>query len=206
MVDYPNVPDVPGVPPLQRDPLSAPSQPFDLATADGAGVLAGAVGQQWGIFKDGAPVVVAETVVTLDYRQTWSISDYPLEEGAFESYNKVHLPFDARVQFASGQSDAAREELLNSISAIAPTLELYDVVTPEVVYQSVNVNHYDYRRSSTNGVGLLKVDVWLQQVRVTATAAFSNTKSPSGASAVNGGTVQTTTPTQPQAAQAAGVN
>jgi hypothetical protein len=62
-------------------------------------------------------------------------------------------------------------------------------VTPEQVYSSVNITHYDYRRTSTNGVGLLTVDVWGTQVRVTGDAAFSQTQAPSGADPVNGGVV-----------------
>lgn len=197
---FPNVPNVPGVPALPRDPLSA-GIAVALAVVDAVSFFFGGVGQRWGIFLDGFSVVAADSVVSLDFKQQSYVSDYPVEDGAFETYDKVLTPFDVRLRFSAGGSEANRQALLDSIAAIADTIDLYDVVTPEVVYLNTNVVHYDYKRTSTNGVGLLVVDVWLVEVRVTATAAFSNTKSPSAAGQVNGGTVQTSaaTPTQARA-------
>ena len=76
-------------------------------------------GSQWGVFSGGAPVITADTVTSLDYKQEWAISDFPVERGAFESYDKVALPYDARVRFAAGGSAANREALLGSIAAVA---------------------------------------------------------------------------------------
>jgi hypothetical protein len=73
-------------------------------------------------------------------------------------------------------------------------------VTPEKIYTSCNLMHQDYERSG--GVsGLISIDVYLLQVRVTATAEFSNAggapntpitnaAAPSGQSPVNLGQVQ----------------
>jgi hypothetical protein len=150
-------------------------------------------GPQWGIFRKGKSVVTADTVIGLTYRQDWPISDYPMQPNAFQSYNKVSTPFDARVRFATGGSKDDRVALINSIAAIAGDLNLYDVVTPEVTYSSVNITHYDYDRRALDGVGLLKIDVWLIEVSVTGTATpGDSTKDAASASAFNGGTVQTT--------------
>jgi hypothetical protein len=116
--------------------------------------------------------------------------DYPLEQGAFESYDKVQTPFVAWLRFVTGGSIADKQAFLASIEAITASLEFVDVVTPERVYQSANVSHYDYRRTAVNGVGLLAVDVWVTEVRVTATQAFTNTSQPSGSDTVHGGTIQ----------------
>lgn len=186
----PIVPIAPGVPPLIRNPLLAIPQVI-LLVAD-APLLAGVapIREQWGVFKDGVNVIAAQSMITFDYKQNWYVSDYPLEQGAFESYNKVESPFDARVRFAAGGTEANRKALLDSIAAIADNVETYDVVTPEVVYLSVTINHYDYRRSSQSGLGLITVDLWLTEVRVTARTEFTNTKTPAGHDAINGGTVQ----------------
>lgn len=193
---FPNVPIAPGVPVLPRDPFAA-AVSIALLTADAVASFFFNVGPQWGVFLDGFPVVAAQSVVSMEYRQDWIISDYPLEQGAFESYDKVNTPFLARVRFASGGDIATRQALLLSIEAIAGDTNLYDVVTPERVYTSVNVGHYDYRRAAQN-VGLLEVDVWLVQVNVTAVTLFSNTQSASGANPVDGGGVQTTPATPAQ--------
>ena len=193
-----NVPNAPGVPSVSfaAGPISAT---VSLLTSDAIGNLAGLFGlnQQWGIFQNGAAVITADNVAAVDYKQEWSISDYPVERGAFETYNKVSTPFDVRVRFTAGGSLGPRSELLSSIAAIAGNTQLYDVVTPEAVYTSVNIMHYDYRRTAQSGVGLLQVDVWCLQINENVTVS-SGTASPSGADQVNGGPVQTSAPSATQ--------
>lgn len=186
---FPNVPIALGVPPLPRSPVATVAA-ISLLVADAISFFGLSIAPRWGIFRDGLPVVIADSVVTFDYKRDWTIANYPVEKGAFESYDKVSNPFEPRIRFAAGGSEVERQLLLDSIAAIAGTLDLYDVVTPEVIYQSANITHYDYRRSAHSGVGLLVIDVWLMEVRVTATSAF--TKSASSASVQNNGIVQPT--------------
>lgn len=193
---FPVVPNVPGVPPLIRAP-GAFLEPVALLFADAITGLFG-VGPLWGIFQDGQAVVTPETIVSFGYRQNWTIADFPIEQGGFESYDKVASPFEIRVRMASSGTAEARQRLLDEIAAIAGTLELFDVVTADASYPSVNIARYDYRQTSREGVGMIVIDVVLMEIRDTAVAAFSNTKSPSGAGQVNGGTVQATTPTPAQ--------
>lgn len=190
---------IPGVPALQIANLFATG--VRLLTGDALALLGLPGVLEWGIFQDGIPVVIADSVVSFGFKQEWSLSTYPLEEGGFESYNKVNSPFDARVRYATGGSAADRKAMLDSIDAIAGTLDLFDVVTPEAIYTSVNIAHYDYHRTATNGAGLLQVDIFLLQVIVTATSTFSNTKTPAGANPVGGGNILPQTPTAAQQAQ-----
>src|SRR5262249_51706443 len=118
----------------------------------------------------------------------WAIANYPVEKGAFESYDKVQTPYEVRVRFASGGSIPNRQALLNSIAAIAGDLNLYDVVTPEAIYTSANIAHYDYNREAARGLGLMVIDVLFQQVRVSSTQTF--TQSPSSSNPQSVGQVQ----------------
>lgn len=196
---FPNVPDVPGVPPVLR---SAPFQNIlpELLTGDLVGLFNSLTAPQWGIYRFGNPVVVADNVVSLDYRQDWTVANYPIERGGFESYDKVATPFEVRLRFSRGGSIAACEEFLASVEAIAPTLDLYDIRTPERTYYNVNINHYDYRRSSNGGVGLMVIDIFGIEIRLAAESAFVNTQDPTSAKQVNNGTVQPNNPTPDQAA------
>ena len=173
-----NVPNAPGVPPVLFNPLTAfvPS----LMTEDSYAYFGDTFGPQWGIFVGGQAIITADTVLAFDYRQEWVVADYPLEEGSFESYDKVATPFQGRFQFAAGGTQANREALLASIAAIAGDLNLYDIVTPEVIAPNVNVTHYDYRRTALSGRGLLVIDVWVNEIRVQANPSGA-TVSPSGA-------------------------
>lgn len=154
----------------------------------------GLIAPLWGIFpstsrmgsglgfnplRSNDAVVNADNVVGFDYKQDWPIEDYPLEKGAFETYNKVTTPFTVRVTFTSGGSFTNRQKLIDSIAKIAPLIDLYDVVTPEITYLDCNVTHVEYRRSEGR-VGLVKVDVVLQQVNQSVKTILT-TKTPSGA-------------------------
>lgn len=161
-----------------------------LAVADIAVALFLSPQQQWGIFLDGSPVILADNVVKLDYRQGWRLSKYPQEQGAFATYNKVALPFEATVRFSTGGSPADRQSFLDSIAAIAGDLNLYDVVSPEQIYSSCNVIDYELARAADNGAGLISVDVKLEQVIIAGAATFSNTQSPGAAAPVDNGLVQ----------------
>lgn len=130
---------------------------------------------QWGIFLNGSPVVIADNVLSLEYRQDFSISNDPLEQGAFNSYNKVQRPFEIKLRFSTGGNAFDRQAMINSIKAIIGDTNLYDVVTPEAIYTNVNLIHQDYRRSSDTA-GLIIIDVWCQEVR-SATLTSSNTTS-----------------------------
>lgn len=160
-----------------------------LLIADEVAAFLGLFPQEWGIFLDGEPVVVSDNVLTMSYRSDWRISRYPQESGAFADYNKTAEPFVVKLRFSTGGTAANRQGLLQSIEAIAGDTNLYDVVTPENIYPSCNVTHYDYDREAQTA-GLLIVDVWLEQVRVAGDATFSNTKSPAGAGETNNGLVQ----------------
>jgi len=162
---------------------------LQLMTADTFTYFSNVFQEQWGIFQNGIPVVTADTVAAFEYRQEWVLSDFPVEGGAFRSYDKVFTPFDARFRFVAGGSEANRAALLASVQAIAGNLTLYDAASPEAIYIGCNIKHFDYRRTSTRGVGLIEIDVWLEQVMVTSSSQ-NNTAQPSGASPTNDGSIQ----------------
>lgn len=191
MAFFPFVPNVPGVPPLLRDILN-PIGTIELMIGDAIDFFFGIDTPQWGVFLDGQQVIFSDNVVSVEYREQWITSDYQLEEGAFENYDKVQTPFAVKVRFSTGGDLSSRADFLASIDEVMGDLELYDVVTPEKIYTSVNFERQDYRRTAVSGAGLISVDVWFTQISQSAQAAFSDTKAPSGAAQTNSGTVQPT--------------
>lgn len=172
------LPNVAGIPPLLGGLLPVALPP--LVTSDQIGFLPSFAGPQWGIFLGGAPVVPADNVVSMDARQEWVIADYPIEQGAFESYDKVKRPFDVRFRLSTGGSVAARAAMIAAIKAIAGDFNLYMFVSPEDTWENVNVSHFDYNRRAES-VGLFSVDVWGWQIQVNQTSGLSNTAQPDGA-------------------------
>lgn len=191
MADFPNVPDVPGVPPLLRDPLSA-GLAGELPSLSSLVQLAvGLIGPQWGLFYFGLPVVIADNVLDLTFKKDWSVADYIIASGGFESYNKIENSFVSTIRFSSGGSSFKRQLLLDSIQLIAGNTLQYALVMPEAIYPSVTIEDYSLHRAANQGLGLMQIDVRVKQIRVQTALAFTNTKTASGTDPVNGGTVQT---------------
>lgn len=181
-----------GVPSLQT-PLSFFDTIPTLLNADTVTGYGARLQPQWGLYLNGQAVVIADTVVAFNYDQQWTIANYPVERGGFESYDKVNSPFRTGLRFASGGSESQRQLLLDSIVSIGDTLTLYDAVTPTEVYVGVNPGRYSYRRTSRQGLGLLVVDLELLEIREQVTGTQTqNVKDPSGYSPASGGDVQPT--------------
>jgi hypothetical protein len=237
---YPDVPHAPGVPAVLRQ-VGAIENNIVMLAADAVSIVRMFAKPQWGLFlKSGAPAMVGiDSIVALDVRREYRISDYPIEQGAFASYNKVETPLDIRVSFVvsgsgsllsslipggallslvSGKSSsvANRDQFLSIMRDLARSLTMIYVTMPEGTYGNLNVVHYDYRREARSGATLLKIDIWLQEVRVSAKAAANGAgtdpinattptaitapQNPASADPVNGGTVQATPVTPTQAA------
>jgi hypothetical protein len=134
-----------------------------------------------------------DSVIKVDYRHEMKIADFPIERGAFASYNKVQVPFDIRISFAIGSGTMQRTEFLAQLERAVASLDMYVVVTPEAIYPQANLTHMEYSRESRRGLNLLVVDVWVQEVRISAGATFTDNtsgKSPTGAASTNVGSVQ----------------
>lgn len=188
---FPNVPIAPGVPPVNRINAGISSViGVSMLVGDLLGFLFGST-PKWGVFtQGGAMIAQADSVKVFDYRHHWRIANYPMEQGAFQSYNKVQTPFDTTVTLIKTGTVAQRGAFLNALETAANTTNLYNVVTPEVTYTNVSIEYINYKREARNGATLLSVELGLREIRITTPATLSNTKSPNGASRVLGGVVQ----------------
>jgi hypothetical protein len=191
-IDVPNVPGVPSLSSYSPNPVVLLFSDAISAVLD---FFTGGSQSQWGIFLNGAQAFPYNSVIDFDYKQDNQIADYPVEPSdgtqsvGFQSYDKVQLPFDVRVRVASGGQESDRQALLVAARAASSDLNLYDVVTPEDTYSSCNIAHVDWKRASMNGVGVVVVDFWFQEVRQTATSTFSNTQTPAVAGQQSTGSV-----------------
>jgi hypothetical protein len=162
-----SIPAYPGVPPLPGGPAPFPAPTPTLARADAPGVFS-LIGQsRWGLFgPGGASILTVDAVASIEYAKDFSVSKYPQQKGSFESYNKVEEPFIAKIGFLLGPS---RHIFLDEVEAWLKSLEFVTVVTPEISYPSANLVHFGYRRTQRHGVTLMLVEVWCEEIRVTAT-------------------------------------
>ena len=193
---------IPGVPALSVDIDFGGI--VNLLTSDAISLFAGLANAPWGIYLGFVPIVQADNVVSFEFDQQFQISDYPVEQGQFQSYNKVYRPFSTTFRFSRGGSVVARQEMLDSISAIIGGTELFNVVTPSATYTNVNLTGYRYQQAANAGLGLIQVDVMAEQVMETSlllssiVGAITNALDPTANSQSNDGTVQTSAPSSTQ--------
>lgn len=225
------LPAFPGAPALLNSALGAIGGLPALQIADAIGLQTLVTQAQWGIYNSSGQLVISsDSTVKFSYIGDSTISDYPVEGGGFQSYNKVANPFTIKMTvalsgtfsvqtlvaaagalasggltvssitgaYANLTGSAARTAFLNSITAYQDSTALLTVVTPELHYPNVNIVHQEYDRSADQGATLLSVDIWLEEVRVTASNTVSNTQGISGQDPVSTGPVQTTSPTVSQ--------
>ena len=197
---FPNVPPFRGVPQLRRSPTAEEIRALAIATAALRGRLWRALELQprWGIFDtNNQQVIEADSVLALDNRNENRVSDYPVQEGAFASYNKVNVPYELVVRLTRSGSVSDRATFLQQIEATFRSLELYYILTPERTYLDVNLIRYEViRRGAEGAYFLTEVDIFFREIRQVAsqystdTAATRNAQLPSAVPPVNQGVIQ----------------
>ncbi|MGZ8442536.1 MAG: phage baseplate protein [Candidatus Binatia bacterium] len=159
---YPSIPSLPGVPAVVRDPLAA-------AVTIAAPVIQSFLSlfsQTWGVFDDlGNQVLEPDSFMGIEFINAYNISSYPVEKGAFASYNKVNNPFYATVKLAKGGTTVDRAAFLDALSEIAKSLDLYTIVTPEDTYTHVNLEQFDYYREVKDGAGIIIANCRFIEIR-----------------------------------------
>ena len=108
-----------------------------------------------------------DTIVSLDYKRDYRITDAPMEKGAFESYNKVQKPYSISLRMAKGGTETARQDFIDKVEGWAAKLALVDIITPEKSYTDCNIESFSLRRSAQDGAGLIVVDVHFMEIRET---------------------------------------
>lgn len=155
---------------------------------------------RWGIFdQSGNPALDVDTCVDIEYSNNSKVSDFPVEQGAFASYNKVRSPYEATVTVAvSGETRMIKA--LAAIEAMVNSTVLYHVVTPTNVYTNASVEKFSYKRSREDGAWMLSAKISLKQIRevqpkyTTVTLKAATVKKKDAATTAKDGKQQEKTP------------
>lgn len=202
LIPFPNVPSVAGVPALAGSPIS---DVVALLTSDDPGVSGLTADAEWGLFDDsGNAVLTVDAVISVEHVKDYRVSNYPIEQGSFASYNKVEEPFAHRIVVAKAGSQSDRVDFYAQLDAIAKGLDLYTIYTPEAHFHNSNVTGWRIPRSAQRGAQMLLAELTVEQIRPAGSSTFTSTARPSGAAQQSGGTVQTQAPSSAQATAAAG--
>lgn len=152
-----------------------------------------AAAAQWGIYSaDLTPVLTGASFRAIDFQSEHRVSDAPLEQGSFTSYNKVKVPFGAAVELiCDGTRGLSLMGFISAIQALEADTALYTIITPGATYASVNIVGHRYRRSTEGGITMITAQLLLQEVRVTGKAGYTSTQTPAGQPNTAVGRVQT---------------
>lgn len=206
---FPNVPFLLGVPQLVRALLFQPANNVTLgAQAQHALWASSQVTPSWGVFDDnGNKVINPDNIYAFDSRAEWRISDYPVQRGAYSTFNKVIVPPDQVLRMTKGGTLSQRTAFLKSIDDIAGDTNTYAILTPEKTYFNQNIMRGpELMRRSSEGAYFLEVDIYFRTIveqnpQYSTTAAnTANAANPSALPAVNQGNVQPQ-PTVPNSVQ-----
>lgn len=180
LIPYPDIPPLPGVPALNRS--NNASYAAAALTILGELLPNNLFGTKWAIIdQTGSIALKPDSFVSFEYKNERKIPNYPIEEGSFESYNKIALPFDCRlIVSCSGNGQMSKGQFLETIQQMLDSLDLFTISTPNYDYTNCNLIHVDYRRESRQGVSLILAQLWFQEIRI-AQQPSAPTAQPSGA-------------------------
>ncbi len=142
-----------------------------LLVADAKILLNMLKGPQWGIFDQdtGKPAITPDAILAEEIRREWQISQAPVEQGGFQSYNKVALPTEIRVRMTKGGTVIERAEFLSDFDQLAASTNVYNVVSPDFTFMGFTVNRYQFSRTHERGAGLVTVEIGMTEVRTVGT-------------------------------------
>lgn len=156
----------------------------------GAALINGVFGKVWGIVNEfGIPIVLADTVLGMNYDAGSSISKYPVEQGSFASFNKVNAPSMATVQMAKGSGGVLERGLfLAQLEGLLKSTLSFHIITPEYVYLNYQIVGINHARTAQDGATMITVNLDLEEVlEAKVDYSIEEVKNPSDANTVDGG-------------------
>ncbi len=129
----------------------------------------------WGVFDDSGNLAIQpDTFIGVEPVTQFAISDYPIEQGQFGTYNKVKTPQRVNVRMAIGGSESTRSAFLATLDSMVADTNLYRIVNPDKTWKNMNMVGYDFRRSSRNGANMVHANCYFQEVRAIQSVSYSS--------------------------------
>lgn len=148
----------------------------------------------WGVFNSsGKKICEYDTVTAMTFKGSAKVTNAPVQDGSFVSYNKVVDPFITTIRLTKGGKSADVGAFIKALEAAKDTTDLYSVYTPEKNYTGVNIVDVSYSRTAAAGKSMVSVDLVLQEIR-TAYATYTTTQATTGTTSTQS-TTNATSPT-----------
>jgi hypothetical protein len=105
-----------------------------------------------------------DNFISIDYTASQNISNYPIEQGQFATYNKINNPNQVILKVSVGGSESKKNDFLNDVEKMARSFDYFEVVAPSGSYKNLTVESYEYRREVSSGVGVLAVTIHFVEI------------------------------------------
>lgn len=156
--------------------------------------------QQWTLLSEGGGQLVQfSSLLDIDILNEGQALSYPVEEGAFMTYNKVQSPLDIRVTLAKMGLPFEFADILKTLDKYQAEALKLSAVTPSAYFDSLTLQSYSHRHESRQNANMLTVELHLVEVREvesqTSNVEVSSPKNPTSAGKVNTGKKQAQTGT-----------
>lgn len=149
-----------------------------------------------------------QSMLEMSVEESTTLPTEPIEKGSFANYNRVVEPITVTCRLGVQGYPSTLQSMLDQLTALKNGTEKCSFITPMASYENLMLESYDYRRDNHNGHNVLIVDLRLKEIReiegqkTTSSVtepepppvAASSTADGSCASSVDGGEVQTYTP------------
>lgn len=156
--------------------------------------------------QEGEQVFVPSSWIKHEVIAESSISNAPTESGNYTSFNKVRRPAELRVvwtiegwfafngdmEIPFSRANLSRSKMIETLEKMRLSAYTYNITTPDKTYSGYDLTHYDYQVSSNNGVTLLIVSAFFQQINQTLESSVSSSSSDSGTTTTQSGTSSVT--------------
>jgi hypothetical protein len=192
---FPQVAQLPGVPQLVR--ANEAINTVQLAVGAIQKFL-GSPSKQliWGVFdQEGNAVIKPDSYQGFENQNRWRIAQFPIQDGDFQSYNKIVIPRTITLKLTQGGSLQQRTTLLAALQAIANDTNLYNIIVPEGTYLNFNCEGYVIRRMGREGAYFFAdLDVHFTNIKQaksvysSTTANTANAQNPAALPVMNLGT------------------
>ena len=149
-----------------------------------------ALAQVYGVFDvaTNLPVFDYDTFVDFKLQANVKVSDFPVEQGSFATYNKVNHPNKVKVKLAVTDTPARRHAFLITLDTVLKSTQLVNVVTQDATYLNVTLDTYSYERTKVGGWGKVVAELSFLEVRQ-VTPQYTNVKNVGAGGPKTGGLV-----------------
>lgn len=195
---FPSVANLPGVPQLARSALIGALTPPALGFAANPDLIWQATQSApvWGVFDVNNDLVVdADSVFAFGWRQENRMPTYPIQQGAFGTFNRVGLPGENSVVLTKGGTLEERTAFLEQIDILIDrqNIQLYTIRTPERSYFNASCGRAETSRRGAANAFYFDVELYFIEIAPvaaqysTVATPTNNAKEPSAVPAINKG-------------------